>query len=295
MIYDTIAFGPSGNSNSFYEAGFKSTMQMPSWLSKRGLKLFEYSFGRGVNISRKTAEEIGAEADKFGIEISVHAPYYINFASLEEDKAQNSVNYLLYSLQELRAFGGKRCVFHVGAQGKQPRNEAFARVRDKLAQALDFYKQNGLDDLLVCPETMGKQAQIGTSDEIIELCKLAENVYPCVDFGHINALTGGTLKTKDDFKKLIDKFFDGLGENKTKNMHVHFSKIQYGDKGEIRHLTFEDEIYGPDFEPYAEVIVEYGLTPHILSESNGTQAEDAKSMFDIYTQLNTGAVFDKQK
>lgn len=286
MVYDnTIVFGPSGNSNSFYDEGYSSTMQMPEWLKKRGLQIFEYSFGRGVNISRKTAEAIGSEADKYAIEISVHAPYYINFASTEEEKAQNSVNYLLYSLQELQAFGGKRCVFHAGAQGKQSRDEAFARVKAQFSEALSVYHEAGFDNLLICPETMGKQAQIGTVEEIIELCNLGKNIYPCVDFGHINALTGGMLKTKDDFKKLIDKFFDGIGEEKTKNMQVHFSKIQFGDKGEIRHLTFEDNVYGPEFEPYADVIVEYNLTPHILSESNGTQAEDAKYMADVYECL----------
>ena len=73
-----------------------------------------------------------------------------------------------------------------------------------------------------------------------------------------------------------------IGEEKTRNMQVHFSKIQYGAKGEIRHLTFADDVYGPDFEPFAEVIVKYGLTPHILSESAGTQAEDAARMRDTW-------------
>lgn len=287
MIIDsnTATFGPSGHDETFTIEGYQSTIQMPKWLSEKGLDLFEYSFGRGVRITAATAEAIGCEADKYGIEMSVHAPYFINFASVEQDKADNSITYLTDSLKALRHLHGNRCVFHPGAEGKQPRNEAFARTRYNFERALDEIKQNGDDDLIVCPETMGKQAQIGTVSEVIELCKLASNVYPCVDFGHVNSLWGGALKTADDFQRIVDQLFDGVGEEKTRNMHVHFSKIMYGAKGEIKHLTFADNVYGPEFEPLCEVIVRNNLTPHILSESAGTQMLDAKYMKNCYIQL----------
>lgn len=284
-FYDIATFGPSGHDEQFTLDGNSATIQMPAWLSKKGLSLFEYSFGRGVRITKETANAIGNEADKYGIEISVHAPYFINFASVEQEKADNSIGYLTSSLTALRNFHGSRCVFHPGSEGKQPRNEAFARTLDNFARALDVIKQNGDDDLIVCPETMGKQAQIGTVDEVVELCKLGDNVYPCVDFGHVNSLWGGALKTADDFQRIIDTLFDGLGEHKTKNMHVHFSKIMYGAKGEIKHLTFADNIYGPEFEPFCEVIVKNNLTPHILCESAGTQMFDSLYMQNVYNSL----------
>ena len=279
-------FGPSGHSET-YLSQFSATIDMPKWLSEKGLDIFEYSFGKGVRLSEKTAKEIGAEAEKYGIEISVHAPYFISFASLEPEKVDNSIGYLTASLRALRHLGGHRCIFHTGSEGGKPRAEAYARAKDAFVRALDVIKQEGLDDMLVCPETMGKQAQIGTVEEIIDLCKLGDNVYPCIDFGHINALYGGILKNKDDFQSIVDKMFDGIGEEKTKNMHVHFSKIQYGPKGEIKHLTFEDQIYGPEFDSFADVIVKNNLTPHILSESAGTQSEDALIMKQIWqSRLN---------
>ena len=280
-------FGPSGHAESYAAEGHTSTADMPEWIAARGLDIFEYSFGRGVRVSSETARAIGAKCDEFGIEMSVHAPYFINFASPEPEKAANSVGYLLSSLKILRCFGGERCVFHPGAQGKESRDVAFARTKEAFAHALDLIgEEPEYKDLIVCPETMGKQAQIGTVEEVIELCRLGENVYPCVDFGHVNALYGGTLKRAEDFEVIVKKLFDGLGEQKTRNMHVHFSKRQYGAKGEIRHLTFADDIYGPDFEPFAEVIVKYGLTPHILSESAGTQAEDSAEMRDIWLRAS---------
>jgi len=278
-------FGPSGHDEMFVSEGYVSTLQSPKWLNEKGLELFEYSFGRGVRISAETAEAIGNEADKYDIEISVHAPYFINFASVEQEKADNSITYLTSSLKALKHFHGKRCVFHSGAEGKQPRSEAFARTKENFARALASIEELGLDDCLVCPETMGKQAQIGTVEEVIELCRMGNNVYPCIDFGHVNSLYQGALKTAEDFQRIVDKLFDVLGEAKTKNMHVHFSKIQYGAKGEIRHLTFEDKLYGPEFEPFAEVIVKNKLTPHILSESAGTQMIDALAMKRVFESI----------
>ena len=280
-------FGPSGHSESYAAEGLTSTADMPRWISARGLDIFEYSFGRGVRVSTATAAAIGEKCDEYGVEMSVHAPYFINFASPEPEKAQNSVNYILSSLKVLKAFGGERCVFHAGAQGQDSREAAFARTKEMFARTLELIAEEpDYADLIVCPETMGKQAQIGTVEEVAELCRLGENVYPCVDFGHINALYGGSLKSARDFEDVVKKLLDGLGEKKTKNMQVHFSKIQYGAKGEVRHLTFADDVYGPEFEPFAEIIVKYGLTPHILSESAGTQAEDSAAMRDIWLRAS---------
>lgn len=282
---NTALFGPSGSDDDFANEGHTATIEMPKWLRERGLDLFEYSFGRGVRISKDTATAVAVEADKNSVEISVHAPYFINFASVEQEKADNSIRYITESLEALRWFGGKRCVFHPGSEGKQPRNEAFARTKYMVEKTVDVINELGYSDLYICPETMGKYSQIGTVDEVIELCKIAPNVYPCVDFGHVNCVMQGALKAPDDFQRIIDKMFDGIGEEKTKNMHVHFSKIMYTAKGEVKHLTFEDTIYGPEFEPFGEVIVKNNLTPHVLSESAGTQARDSKYMQSKYLEF----------
>lgn len=107
-----IKFGPAGNSLSFYEEGKKSTTEAPKWVKEKGLDCFEYSFGRGVNLSTIKGEEIKAEAVKNGIEISVHAPYFINFSNENEEMIQKSFMYIINSLEKLSVLGGKRCVFH---------------------------------------------------------------------------------------------------------------------------------------------------------------------------------------
>lgn len=277
-----VKFGPSGNSASFYAEGNSSTLQAPRWIRARGLDLFEYSFGKGVNMSEATAAAIGREAAENGIEISVHAPYYVNFANPDEDKAKNGHEHLLRSLRAVRLMGGSRVVFHSGTETGLPRKVAFANIKRRLAAFSEMKRAEGFSDLFVCPETMGKIAQIGDEDEIAELCSLDDTFLPCVDFGHLNARTGGSLRTPEDFERIVLKLMNVLGRERTENMHVHFSKIMYGPRGEIRHLTGADTVYGPEFAPFAEVICKYDLSPRVLSESAGTQAEDALDMKKTY-------------
>lgn len=281
-----IKFGPSGLCMQFAEQGYKHTAQATAWLKGLGLDCFEYSFGRGVQIKTATAEEIGKEFALCGIELSVHAPYFINLATQEEEKAQNNHRYIFDSLAALKAFGGKRCVFHPGSPLKMPRGEAVTLMLKRFETVIKLKEEYGYSDLLLCPETMGKKAQLGDLEEIIQMCNLGgEDILPCIDFGHLNSRDLGIYHTKDDYKRTIDRLIEGVGESKTDRMHVHFSKIQYTANGELRHLTFDDDIYGPDFEPLMEVFAEYKLNPYIVCESAGTQTRDALMMKKYYDSI----------
>ncbi len=280
-----IKFGPSGNSESFYAQGYSHTEQAAKFVRDMGLDCFEYSFGRGVNMGEAKAISIGEAFREQGIEISVHAPYYINFANTEEENAQKSYNYVLESGKALQLMGGKRCVFHSATQGKLSREEAVRLTEERLKVLRDYIYMNNLQELNFCPETMGKIAQIGTMEEIVQFCKIDRIYLPAIDFGHLNARGQGILRTKNDYKQLLEYMVEELGYERVKHFHVHFSKIQYSAKGEVRHLTFEDTIYGPEFYPLAEALHELKLEPYIVSESAGTQAEDAKAMKEIYEQM----------
>jgi len=280
-----IKFGPGGNSVSFYNEGYKSTIDAPKWLSKKGLEIYEYECGQGVRISEETAKKFGEEAKKYGIEVSVHAPYFISLASEEEEKRNNSINYILQTLKVAKAMGGKKIVVHPGSCSKRDRREAFYLACETMKRAVEAAKENGFADMIICPETMGKINQIGTVDEIIEMCKLDDMLVPTIDFGHVNAREMGSLKTEEDYENIIVKMIDELSFDKVKHFHMHFSKIEYTKGGEKRHLTFEDAVYGPDFEPLARVLKKYNLEPTIICESDGTMAEDALTMKEMYYSL----------
>ena len=277
-----IKFGPSGNSASFYAAGYEHTEEAAGYVKEMGLNCFEYSFGRGVRMTEAKARSIGQAFAAQDVEISVHAPYFINFANPDDEMAAKSYGYVLDSAKMVRLMGGKRVVFHPAAQGKDSRETAVSRAEDRLKILRDYIYLNELDDLMFCPETMGKLAQIGTPEEIVRFCRIDRVFTPCVDFGHVNAREQGSLKTAADYKRLLEYMIGELGYERMKHFHVHFSKIMYGAKGEIKHLTFADEVYGPQFGPLAEVLHELALEPYIVSESDGTQAEDAAAMKRMY-------------
>lgn len=270
-----IKFGPSGNCKTFYEAGFKRSVQAPQWLESIGLSAYEYSFGRGITLNDDTAIELGRQAKLHNIEISIHAPYYINFANPDDEMAEKSYMYVIRSLEKLKLIGGKRLVVHPASCGKMNREDAVDLTKKRLCILRDKLFELGYGDFLICLETMGKPAQIGTYKEIIDMCTISPNFIPTLDFGHINALTHGSLKSENDYRQVIDYLFKVLGEEKAKKVHIHFSKIEYGDKGEIKHLTLEDSKYGPAFEPLAKVLKEYHMEPVIICESNEFMARDA--------------------
>ncbi|MCQ2440897.1 MAG: TIM barrel protein [Clostridia bacterium] len=278
-------FGPAGNSFSFKEMGYKSSLEVPEYLVKMGLDAFEYQCGRGVNIGLEKATELGIIAKENGITLSLHAPYYISMSSVEEEKRLNSINYILSSARAVNAMGGKRIVVHTGSCGKISREQALTLACDTMKLALDALDRENLGHIHICPETMGKVNQLGTLDEVIALCKLDERLIPCIDFGHLNARDLGFFKTKSDYETVFVKIRDKLGSDRLHSFHSHFSKIEYTNGGEKRHLTFADTVYGPQFEPVMELTAKYNCETVYICESDGTQAEDAKQMKDYYKSL----------
>ena len=278
-------FGSAGNPDSFYESGYKHSFEMPKYLESIGVDAYEYQCGRGVAIKADTAALIREEANKHNIKMSLHSPYFISLSTTEEAKIANNIRYITESAQAVKMLGGERVVVHSGSCGKTTREAALEASKQNLLRAQKELDELGLSDVRLCPETMGKINQLGTLNEVLELCRLDERFIPCIDFGHLNARTLGSLKTEADFAALMDEVENALGYERTKVFHSHFSKIEYSAGGEVRHLTFDDTLFGPDFEPLANVIVKRGYTPTVICESAGTQAKDALIMKNIYESL----------
>ncbi len=278
-------FGPAGTSESFSAMGYKNSLQVPEYIIKMGLDCFEYQCGRGVNIGTEKAVQLGKLANEKGISLSLHAPYYISMSSVEEEKRLNSVNYILASARAVKAMGGNRIVVHTGSCGKISREQALELAIDTMRLSLNALDSEGLGDIHICPETMGKINQLGTLYEVMELCKIDERLIPCIDFGHLNARDQGILKSTEDFENIFKTIKNELGTDRLKCFHSHFSKIEYTTGGEKRHLTFEDTVYGPDYRPVMELVCKYDCSPVFICESAGTQAEDAKEMKDYYLSI----------
>ena len=278
-------FGPAGNAESFSAMGYRKTIQVPEYIVRMGLDAYEYQCGRGVRISTEAAQTFGQKAREAGITLSLHSPYYISLSSLEEEKRTGSIDYILQSARAADAMGAQRVVVHSGSCAKLSRTDALELAKATLRRALQTMDEEQLGHIHLCPETMGKLNQLGDLQEVLELCRLDERLIPCIDFGHLNARTFGALNDPKAVREVFEQIEDKLGISRLRQFHSHFSKIEYTLKGgEKCHLTFADSVYGPSFEPVAEMIVRKGCSPTIICESAGTQAEDAAAMKRIYQQ-----------
>ena len=275
----SVVFGPGGNSQSFYDEGHKHTWEAPEWVAGRGLELYEYQGGNGIVGSEENFRKIGEKAKSAGITLSVHAPYFISLSGVETEKRLNSLNHIRKSLDAAAWMGADIIVIHTGSAAKIDRGEAMRLASDTLYKACESL--DGYDGIAWGLETMGKINQLGTVEEVLELCRIDRRLRPVIDYGHLNARgLGGLFNTADDYRRL----FDRLGDY-TDGLHCHFSKIEYTKAGEKKHLTFADTVWGPPYEPLMEAAAADGLNLRIICESDGTMAEDAAAMQRCYRQL----------
>ena len=269
-------FGPGGNSLSFIQEGHKSTVEAPGWVARRGLDAYEYEAGRGVSAGESVLAKIGQKAREHGILMSLHAPYFISLSGADPEKRLKSIDYIQKSLWAAELLGADTIVIHCGGAAKMDRREAMELSKDTLRRVIEAV---GDTPIHLGIETMGKLNQLGTLEEVLELCAVDPHYYPVVDFGHLNARNiGGYYTDADSYRRTFDTIANAMGDDVARYLHCHFSKIEYTSAGEKRHVTFEDTVYGPAFEPLAEAIVRDGLCPRIICESDGTMAEDALTM-----------------
>ena len=275
-------FGPSGNSERFYQEGYKKTLDAFSWLRSLDLDAFEYPAGNGITASLSTFTALGEEARKQGIKTSFHAPYFISLSSIEIEKRLKSVEYIKKSEEAARALLADTVVIHTGSASKISREEAVRLATDTMYKTLEAIPSSPLRFGL---ETMGKKNQLGTLDEVLELCRIDTSLVPVVDFGHLNAREcGGVFRSPDDFLRVFERIERACGIDVANELHCHFSKIEWTDKGEKKHLTFEDSLFGPDYEPFVEAIIKGGYSPTVICESAGTQSDDALKMKKYYME-----------
>lgn len=279
-----LKVGPSGNSDIFYEQGYKHTYEAMKWLKDMGLNAYEYSFGRGVRIGEDSASKIAEAAKENGISMSVHAPYYINLATIEEEKKNNNMEYLLSSAKAAKMLGATRVIFHPGTCAKIDRDLAMELILKETVRALKLLDDNDLGDIALCPETMGKKNQVGSLEEVMEICKLDKRLIPTIDFGHLYARTLGGITCEDDFSKIMDTIENELSFERLSNMHCHFSKIEFTQSGEKKHLTFESTEFGPDPMQFAHQLALRKLNATIICESKGTMAQDALAIMNAYKE-----------
>lgn len=243
---------------------------VPKLLQTEGLDALEYEavrWGQAPQIKREDAEALGAEALRNDVLLSLHGSYFINLSG-EQAVVEASKRRVIACATAAEWMGAYVMVFHAGFYGRNGKTETYKKTVDAMRDVIKTLKDSGVENVKLGPETMGRHAQFGTMDEILEVCQEVERTQLVIDWSHLHARTGGGLRTVEDFRNIALKAEEKLGTDAMRNMHCHFSKIEYTYKaGERRHHVLDAAEYGPEFEKLAEVIVELGMRPTIICET----------------------------
>ncbi len=263
-----ICFGPSGLG--------PNPVDELTRLSNIGLNAAEAAFTYGVRMRKEKAEEIGELNRKLKMKLSVHAPYYINLASKEKEKVGASRTRIMQSCERGEQMGAEFVVFHAGFFQDQDRKIVAEKISEQIGRIQDMIQEKGWK-IQLAPELTGKASQFGSVEELMYLLDKTD-CYFCIDFAHEYARNVGKI----DYPGLFEKL------KRFSHLHCHFSGIEFGPKGEKKHLVLEKEM----FLPLAEELWKWvqadtensSRTATIISESPVTW-EDSLKMKTWFEEL----------
>jgi deoxyribonuclease IV len=211
----------------------------------------------------------------------MHAPYYINLSSPKEDVLERSIQRLVQAARASEWMGAYRIVFHPGFYTTYTPKKALERCKGSIKKLLENLEFKGVKNFTFAPETTGKKSQLGSLDEIIDICQSFDHFAPTVDFAHLHARSGGFIKGKDQYHDLLARLEN---EIESEPLHCHFTRIEYSDAGERRHHVLMEEEYGPPLNSLLQVLIECGWEATIICETPYLE-KDALVMKEIYQSI----------
>lgn len=245
-----------------------------------GLDCMELEFVQGVRMGEKGAKNVLETANKEEVALSVHAPYYINLNSYEEEKLKASLERIYEAVKVGSLCGAESIVLHAGFYQKSTKKHTFENISKALKELTGQLRDEGIQAVLR-PETMGKRTQFGTLEEVLALSAEIEGVMPCLDFCHLHAREGKE-NSYSEFTEILSRVEESLGKQGLSNMHMHISGVEYGTNGEKRHLTLkESDLNYPEL---MKALKEFKAQGRVILESPILE-EDALMLRKLYNEI----------
>lgn len=229
-------------------------------VTRLGLKCMEIEFVRSVYMNENTAEESGQVAKENEVRLSVHAPYYINLCSKDAKVIKESKERILKSLVIGEIANADAVAVHAAYYSGLTHEQAYEKLKENILDILDKAKSSGIKNIKFGLETMGRESQFGSLDEIIRLCRDIgkTNLVPYIDWGHLFVRGKGKI----DYGEVFDK----LNVLKLGHINSHFEGVDKNKKGEFVDVHIPINSH-PPFEPLAKEILKRKLDITIISES----------------------------
>jgi deoxyribonuclease-4 len=224
--------------------------------------------------------EIKAVSKALNVTLTVHAPYFVNLNAKEPEKLEASKKRILKALEMAELAGAKSvCVHPAFYLGMEP-DIAFTNVQKATAEIMQK-KPKLFPSVNLAYETMGKGTQFGTLEEVLKISKEFD-IYPCVDIAHLHARTNGGYNSTKEFNEVFDVYEKYLGKKSLKNMHLHYSGIEYTAKGERRHLVLKKS--DAKWKEYLKVLKKRQIEGVLVCESPNLE-EDTILLQNNYAKL----------
>ncbi|HUU01973.1 MAG TPA: TIM barrel protein [Myxococcota bacterium] len=230
LLFGTAGVPPS-SSKSDPASGVEAAARL-------GLSAMELEFVYGVRITDEMAERVRERAATLGIVLTCHGPYYINLNSKEPEKRAASIKRILDTARAAHKVGAHSITFHAAFYLKEDPYAVHQVVKDSLERIMETLDAEGIR-VQVRPELTGKPSQYGDLGELLALATEIEGVLPCIDFSHLHARAGGGMNTLEEYRGVLRSYADALGEESLADLHLHISGIDYGPKGERKHLQLD--------------------------------------------------------
>ena len=299
-----MRFGVAGYPPAFALSPYrKERLKIVNWLSDLGLDALELQMTYGPRTRPEVCREYKALADDYGISLSVHASYFIVFTSDDGAKIERSSDTLKRTYELCDILGADLAVLHPGPLYGGSPYDAMERFVENASTCLD---QIGETDIGLFVETAGKRGQLGSVDEIIEIGNRIPLAFPCIDFGHVHARTGGTLKTSSSVRALFLKLKAHGYLSPESRVHFHFSPVDFGPRGEKKHKRIDDtypassapllpgfevpgvdvsgELYHPTVDSVAPALCDFSPRCTVISETHNSQEEGALALREAVRQ-----------
>ena len=233
---DDLKFVTAGQPICNGNAGYENSFKILESLKLDGMEL---EFVHGVRMSPANQKIVKELSLKKNMVLTAHGPYYINLNSKEEDKIEASIKRVLDTARMGKELGAYSITFHAAFYMGMPADAVYKKVESTMSEVCKVLEEEN-NDIWVRPETTGKGTQWGNLEEIVKLSKNFKQVLPCVDFSHLHARTNGGYNTYDEFCKIFEHIGKELGDKALNNFHAHIAGIEYGEKGEKKHLMLKE-------------------------------------------------------
>ena len=273
-----LCFGTAGIPSS---AKGKSTVEGLKRISEVGLDALELEYVRGSFPGDDTARQIALTAREYGVELTAHGPYFINLNADDPEKREASRRRIINTARTGSLSGAQSITFHAGFYLKQDPDEVYRTIRTELEGIIALIHDEYDIHVDIRPETTGKPTQFGSLEEILRLSSDLDSVAPCIDWAHLHAKTG-KMNTHDEFRGVLESVRDVMGDSALKNMHMHIAGIEYGAKGERKHLDLDDS--DMNYRSLLDIMKEYDVCGILVCESP-SQEDDALKLKDYYEKL----------